>query len=282
MMFDDKGAPVLAAGPAMPVEVVGLTGVPMAGDSFNAVEDEKLAREVAERRTHEARMSSLAKDSKLTLENLLEGMKEGEVKTFKIVLKADVQGSVAPITDALSKMGTDKVKIRVIHSAVGGITESDVVLAGASGAVIIGFSVRPESSAQDLASKTGVDIRTYNIIYDLIDDIRKAASGLLGPRVQEKYLGRAEIRQVFNLPKIGAVAGCSVIDGKLVRTAKVRLLRDSVVVFTGKLASLKRFKDDAREVLSGFECGLSIEGYSDIKPGDQVEAFEMEEIAQSI
>jgi translation initiation factor IF-2 len=281
-MFDDKGAPVTSAGPSTPVEVIGLNGVPMAGDPFNAAEDERLARDVAERRSQETRQASLAKDSKLSLESLLEGLKEGEVKTFKVVLKADVNGSMAPISDALTKMSTDKVKIRIIHAAVGGITESDVSLASASGAIVIGFNVRPETSAQELAGKMGIEIRSYNVIYDLIDDVRKAASGLLAPRVQEKYLGRAQVKQIFNLPKVGTVAGCSIIDGKVTRAAKIRLLRDNVVVYQGKLASLKHFKDDVREVSSGNECGLSIENYSDLKPGDQIEAFEIEEIAQTI
>ena len=281
-MYDEHGAPMTEAGPSTPVEVIGLTGVPMAGDVFHAAESERIARDVADTRGREARTSALAKDSKLTLENLFADMKEGEVKTLKVLLKADVQGSVAPISDTLAKIGTDKVKVKVIHSAVGGITESDISLASASNAVVIGFNVRPETSAQDLAQKTGVDVRTYSVIFDLIDDVKKAAAGLLAPRIQEKYLGRAEIKQIFNLPKIGVIAGCSVVDGKIVRSAKVRLLRDSVVVYQGKLASLKRFKDDAREVSSGLECGLSIENYSDLKPGDVVEAFELEEFAATL
>jgi translation initiation factor IF-2 len=281
-MYDENGNAVAAAGPSTPVEVIGLTGVPLAGDVFNAAESERIARDVAGERAGDARQASLAKDSKLTLESLFGSIKDGEAKTFKIVLKVDVQGSLAPIADTIQKLGTEKVKMKVIHSGVGGIIESDVNLANASEAVIIGFNVRPETGVQETAAKVGVDIRTYNVIFDLIDDVKKAASGLLAPRIQENYLGRAEVKQIFNLPKVGVVAGCSVVDGKIARSARVRLLRDSVVVYQGKLGSLKRFKEDVREVQSGLECGLSIENYSDVKPGDLVEAFEVEEIAVTL
>src|SRR5215470_746903 len=273
-MVDDRGRKVEAAPPSFPAEILGLQGVPQAGDSFVAVTDEAKARQVAEFRHSKQRETELVKTSKVSLEELYDQIKSGDVKELRVVLKADVQGSVEALTEALSRMSTDEVKLRVIHGSVGGITESDVLLAAASNAIVIGFNVRPESKGASLAAKEGVDVRLYTIIYEAVADVRAAMEGMLEPVYREQTHGRVEIRQTFNIQGVGTVAGCYVTEGKIQRGSLVRLLRDQVVVHEGKLASLKRFKDDVREVAAGYECGLAIEGFQDIKQGDVIEAYE--------
>ena len=273
-MVDDQGRKVDAAPPSFPVEILGLQGVPQAGDSFVAVTDEAKARQVAEYRHSKQRETELVKSSKVSLEELYDQIKTGDVRELRVVLKADVQGSVEALTEALSRLSSDEVKFRVIHGSVGGITESDILLAAASNAIVIGFNVRPESKGAALAAKEGVDVRLYTIIYEAVADVRAAMEGLLEPTYREQILGRVEVRQIFNISGAGAVAGCYVAEGKVQRGSLVRLLRDQVVVHEGKLGSLKRFKDDVREVAAGYECGLAIEGFQDVKQGDVVEAYE--------
>jgi translation initiation factor IF-2 len=273
-MIDDHGRKVDTAPPSFPVEILGLQGVPLAGDSFVAVTDEAKARQVAEYRQSKQRETELVKSSKVSLEELYDQIKTGDVKELRVVLKADVQGSVEALTDALNRMSTDEVKLRVIHGSVGGITESDILLAAASNAIVIGFNVRPESKGAALAAREGVDVRLYTIIYEAVADIRAAMEGMLEPTFREQTQARVEVRQTFNIAGVGTIAGCYVTEGKLARGNLVRLLRDQVVVFEGKLASLKRFKDDVREVAAGYECGLSLEGFQDIKQGDVIEAYE--------
>ena len=273
-MIDDRSRKVETAPPSFPVEILGLQGVPQAGDSFVAVADEAKARQVAEFRQSKQRETELAKTSKVSLEELYDQIKAGDVKELRVVLKADVQGSVEALTEALVRMSSDEVKLRVIHGSVGGITESDVLLAAASNAIVIGFNVRPESKGAALAAKEGVDVRLYTIIYEAVADVRAAMEGMLEPTYREQVQGRVDVRQTFNIQGVGTVAGCYVTEGKIQRGNLVRLLRDHVVVHEGKLASLKRFKDDVREVAAGYECGLSIEGYQDVKQGDVIEAYE--------
>ena len=273
-MIDDRGRKVDAAPPSFPVEILGLQGVPQAGDSFVAVADEAKARQVAEYRHSKQRETELVKSSKVSLEELYDQIKAGDVKELRVVLKADVQGSVEALTEALSRMSTDEVKLKVIHGSVGGITESDILLATASNAIVIGFNVRPESKGAVLAAREGVDVRLYTIIYEAVADVRAAMEGMLEPAFREQTQARVEIRQTFNIAGVGTIAGCYVTEGKIARGNLVRLLRDHVVVFEGKLASLKRFKDDVREVAAGYECGLSLEGFQDIKQGDVIEAYE--------
>lgn len=273
-MIDDRGRKVEAAPPSFPVEILGLQGVPQAGDSFVAVADESKARQIAEYRHSKQRETELVKSSKVSLEELYDQIKAGDVKELRVVLKADVQGSVEALTDALSRMSTDEVKLKVIHGSVGGITESDILLATASNAIVIGFNVRPESKGAMLAAREGVDVRLYTIIYEAVADVRAAMEGMLEPTFREQSQARVDIRQTFNIAGVGTIAGCYVSEGKITRGSLVRLLRDHVVVFEGKLASLKRFKDDVREVAAGYECGLSLEGFQDLKQGDVIEAFE--------
>jgi translation initiation factor IF-2 len=273
-MIDDRGRKVDSAPPSFPVEILGLQGVPQAGDSFVAVADESKARQVAEYRQSKQRETELVKSSKVSLEELYDQIKTGDIKELRVVLKADVQGSVEALTEALNRMSTDEVKLKAIHGSVGGITESDVLLAAASNAIVIGFNVRPESKAAMLAAREGVDVRLYTIIYEAVADVRAAMEGMLEPTFREQTQARVEIRQTFNIAGVGTIAGCYVSEGKIARGNLVRLLRDQVVVFEGKLASLKRFKDDVREVAAGYECGLSLEGYQDIKQGDVIEAYE--------
>jgi translation initiation factor IF-2 len=273
-MIDDQGRKVDAAPPSFPVEILGLQGVPLAGDSFVAVADEAKARQVAEFRHGKQRETELVKSSKVSLEELYSQIKAGDVKELRVVLKADVQGSVEAVTEALTRMSTNDVKLRVLHGSVGGITESDILLAAASNAVVIGFNVRPESKGAALAAKEGVDVRLYTIIYEAVADVRAAMEGMLEPTYREQVHGRVEIRQIFNIVGVGTIAGCYVTEGKVARGHSVRLLRDQVVVHEGKLASLKRFKDDVRDVAAGYECGLSLEGYQDLKQGDVIESYE--------
>ena len=273
-MIDDHGRKVDVAPPSFPIEILGLQGVPQAGDAFVAVADESKARQVAEFRQGKQRETELVKSSKVSLEELYDQIKTGDVKELRVVLKADVQGSVEALTEALGRMSSDEVKLRVIHGSVGGITESDILLAAASNAIVIGFNVRPESKGAALAAREGVDVRLYTIIYEVVADIRAAMEGLLEPTFREQVLGRVEIRQTFNIQGVGTIAGCYVTEGKVQRGNLIRLTRDQVVVHEGKLASLKRFKDDVREVGAGYECGLSIEGFQDIKQGDVIEAYD--------
>ena len=281
-MIDDRGRKITEAGPSMPVEILGLTGVPAAGDTFIAVADEAKARQVAEHRRAKQRESELATTSKVSLEDLYSQMQAGGVKELKLVLKADVQGSVEAVRDALTRLNSDEVKLTVIHSSVGGINESDVLLAAASNAIVIGFNVRPESKASELATREGVDIRLYNIIYEVVSDVHDALEGMLEPTLRERVVGKAEIRQIFSIPSAGRVAGSFVTDGKITRGARARVVRDHVVVHDGKIGTLRRFKEDAREVASGYECGLTLENFQDVKEGDVVEVFEMEEVARHL
>jgi translation initiation factor IF-2 len=282
-MLGDKGQNVTEAGPSTPVEVLGLDGVPDAGEIFNVVDDEKAAKSLVEHRRDLRRKKELAGSAnRVSLENILDKIKSGDVKEVKVVLKADVQGSIEAIATALTKLSTETVGVNVISSGVGGITESDVSLAKASSAIVIGFNVRPAGKAQQLAEQEGVDIKLYQVIYDAIDDVKKAMVGMLAPISREKIMGKVEVRQIFTIPKAGTIAGSFVTDGKITRKAQLRLVRDSVVIYTGKVGSLRRFKDDASEVAQGYECGISIEGYNDIREGDVIEAFEMETIAPTL
>ncbi len=281
-MQNDRGEKVIEAGPSMPVELVGLSGVPDAGDIFVAMKDEKQAKEIATLRQIKHREIEFAKHTKLSLEDLYKRIQSGEVKDLNVVVKGDVQGSVEAVGETLRKLSTEAIRLNVIHSAVGAVTETDVNLAAASNAIIIGFNVRPEVKAQGHAEREGVDIRLYSIIYDAVEDVKKAMEGLLDPTFKEKFLGRVEIRDVFSVPKFGNVAGSYVTDGKMVRNAQVRLLRDNVVVYEGKMSSLRRFKDDVKDVSTGYECGIGLENYNDIKVGDIIEAFEMEKIATKL
>jgi translation initiation factor IF-2 len=281
-MMDDKGRKVDAAGPSTPVEILGLQGVPDAGSPFVAVTDEATARQVAEHRRGKQREASLVKTSKVSLEDLYQQIQTGDVKELRVVIKADVQGSVEALSEALSRLSTDEVRLNVLHASVGGITESDALLASASNAVVIGFNVRPESKATEIAEREGVDVRLYTVIYDALNDVRDAMEGLLEPTVREKTVGRAEVRQVFSVPSFGVIAGSFVTDGKIARNAMARLVRDHVVVYTGKVTSLRRFKEDAREVQSGYECGIGLENYQDVKTGDVIEAYETERVARRL
>jgi translation initiation factor IF-2 len=281
-MLDEAGRSVPSAGPSIPVEIQGLSEVPNAGEELAALGDERKAREIALFRQGKFRDVKLAKQQAAKLENMFEQMGEGEVKMLPLLIKADVQGSQEALTHALTRLSTDEVKVSVIHAAVGGITESDVNLALASNAVIIGFNTRADAAARKLAESSGVDIRYYNIIYEAVDEVKAALSGMLAPEKKENILGLVEIRQVFRISKVGTVAGCYVLEGLVRRNGRVRLLRDHVVIHDGELDSLKRFKDDVREVKSGFECGLSIKGYDDIKVGDQLEIYEVQEVARTL
>ncbi len=279
-LVSHTGVKVQEAGPSIPVEVNGLPNVPAAGDVFQVVKDERIAREIAEDRARKQRAAELAGAGKVSLEDLFAKIQEGSVKELALVIKADVQGSSEALVTGLEKMPTETVKLRVIHNGVGGITESDVLLAAASNAIIIGFNIRPEPKAAALAEQEGVDIRLYTIIYDAMNDIKAAMEGLLEPTLKERTLGRAEVRQVFTVSKAGTVAGSYVLDGTITRASVgVRVIRDNVVVYQGKLASLRRFKDDVREVQQGYECGISIENFNDIKSGDVIEAYAIDKIA---
>jgi translation initiation factor IF-2 len=281
-MYNDRGMQVREAEPSMPVEVLGLDSLPEAGDDFQVVTDTGKAKQIVMFREAKAREAALAKSSRLTLEQLHKQMQAGEVKELPIILKADVGGSSEVLTDTLHKLSNDKVKVRVISSGVGAINESDVLLASASNAVIIGFNVRPERNAASLAEQEKVDIRLHTIIYNLTDEIKRAMTGLLEPVFKEVYKGRAEVRETFRISKVGSVAGCIVQDGVLTRDSETRLLRDNVVVYTGKISSLRRFKDDVSEVRSGQECGVTLENYSDVKQGDVIEAFVTERVATEV
>jgi translation initiation factor IF-2 len=281
-MFDDRGRALDEAGPSTPIEILGLEGLPQAGDQFVVVAERERAREIADYREMKAREATLSKSSRVSLEGLAEQIKTAGMKELPVILKGDVQGSVEVINDLLNRLSNDQVKIKVLRTSVGAITESDVLLASASNAIIIGFNVRPERKAQEMAEQEKVDIRLHSIIYELQDEIKKAMTGLLDPTIKETYLGRADVQDTFRIPKAGTIAGCRVSDGVIKRDAEVRLLRDNVVVFKGKIASLKRFKDDAREVTSGMECGIAIANFNDVKAGDQIEAFLSEKVATQL
>ena len=282
-LVTDTGKKTAEAGPSVPVEVIGLPGVPGAGDLFTIVKDERVAREIAQERAMKQRAADLAGPAKVSLDDLFAKIQEGNVKELPIVIKADVQGSAEALASAVEKMPAGAVKLRVMHSGVGGITETDILLAAASKAIVIGFNIRPEPKAAALAEHEGVDVRLYSIIYDALNDIRAAMEGMLEPMLKERILGRAEVRQMFTIPKAGLVAGCYVVEGTMSRSSVgVRVLRDNVVVYEGKLGSLRRFKDDVREVQQGYECGITVENFNDLKPGDIIEDYVFDKVAAKL
>ena len=279
-MTDDDGKKIQKAGPSVPVEIIGLAEVPGAGDLLYAVDDERMARELVEQRKQKEKDERNKNFHKVTLDNLFASIQEGEMKELSIIVKADVQGSVEALRSSLEKLSNDEVRVRVIHGAVGAINESDVMLAAASGAIIVGFNVRPDRVATESAAAQGVDMRMYRIIYDCIEEMEQAMKGMLAPKYREVILGHAEVRTTFRISGVGTIAGCYVQDGKIQRAAQVRIVRDGIVIHEGVLSSLKRFKDDVKEVASGYECGCGFENFNDIKEGDVFEAFVMEEIKQ--
>ncbi|MBL8510958.1 MAG: translation initiation factor IF-2, partial [Betaproteobacteria bacterium] len=281
-MLDENGKAVNEAGPSIPVEVQGLTEVPVAGEDVMVLNDERKAREIALFRQGKFRDVKLAKQQAAKLENVFDQMAEGEVKSLAIIIKADVQGSYEGLAHALGKLTTNEVKVNVVHAGVGAITESDVNLALASKAIILGFNARADAGARKLIETSGVQVRYYNIIYEAVDDVKAALGGMLSPEIKESILGTVEIRNVFKISKVGAVAGCFVLDGLIKRSSRVRVIRDGVVIHSGELDSLKRFKDDVREVKAGFECGLSLKNFNDINVGDQIEAYEQVEVARTL
>jgi translation initiation factor IF-2 len=281
-MFDEAGRQVKAVGPSMPVEILGLSGTPNAGDDVLVVEDERRAREVAELREQRLRETKLASQQAAKLENIFNQMKEGQAATVNIMLKADVQGSAEALRDALEKLSTDEVRVKIIAAGVGGINESDLNLALASDAIVLGFNVRADAAARKLAADSEIDLRYYSVIYDAIDDVRQALSGLLAPELREEIIGLAEVKDVFKSSAMGAVAGCLVVDGMIKRGNPIRVLRDNVVIYEGELESLRRFKDDVNEVRAGSECGIAVKNYNDVKPGDQIEVYERVEVKRSL
>jgi len=281
-MLDENGKPTKEAGPSIPVEIQGLTEVPQAGDDFMVMVDERRAREIATYRAGKFRNTKLAKQQAAKLENMFSDMTAGEVKTLPIVLKADVQGSQEALAASLLKLSNDEVKVQMVYTGVGGISESDINLAIASKAIVIGFNVRADAGARKLAEGNDVDIKYYSIIYDAVDELKTAMAGMLAPERREEIIGHAEIRTVFVASKIGTVAGSYVLDGVVQRNAHFRLLRDNVVIYTGEIESVKRMKDDVKEVKEGFECGIKLRNYNDIKEGDQLEIFEVKEIARTL
>ena len=277
VMLNDKGERVEHAGPSMPVEITGLGDVPAAGDVLNAVADERLAKELVDQRKHEQKQEQFSSYEKVTLDNLFSHISQGDVKELPVIVKADVQGSVEAVRQSLEKLSNDEVRVKVIHGAVGAISESDVMLADASNAIIVGFNVRPDPVAKENAERDGVELRLYRIIYDAINDVETAMKGMLAPKTREVDLGRAEVRQVYKITGVGAVAGCYVLEGRITRSAEIRVVRDGIIIADDKLASLKRFKDDVKEVAKGYECGMGLTKFNDIKEGDIFEAYEIEE-----
>ncbi len=277
VMTNDNGKVVKEAGPSYPVEITGLAEVPSAGDTFNAVEDERLARELVEQRKHEAKQEQFKQYQKVTLDNLFSQIEQGEIKELPIIVKADVQGSVEAVKQSLEKLSNEEVRVKVIHGAVGAVSEGDVMLANASNAIIVGFNVRPDPVAADSAERDGVDIRLYRIIYDAIEEITTAMKGMLAPKFREVNLGRVEVRQVYKISNVGMVSGSYVLSGKITRNAEIRVVRDGIIVADDKMSSLKRFKDDVKEVAEGYECGITLEKFSDVHVGDIFEAYYMEE-----
>jgi len=281
-MFNDRGKKVKRIGPSMPAEVLGFSSLPQAGDKFYTLDSEKTARGISEIRQKTRREEILSRSRRITLEDLHEQIASGKLKELKIIIKADVQGSVEALCDSLQKLSTQEIALNIVHRGVGGINESDVMLSAASNAIIIGFNVRPGPSAEELAEKEGVDIHIYRVIYEVVEETKKAMEGLLEPEFKEIPLGRAEVKRIFRIPKVGTVAGCSVAKGKISRQSNVRLLRDNVIIYEGKLSSLRRFKDDVREVDAGFECGIGLENFNDVKENDILEAFTLEKIARKL
>ena len=281
-MLDHRGRMMKSAGPSVPVKLYGISGVPMAGDEFIVVKDEKTAKQIIGHRKATSQKQELTKRGPVSLDDLFDRINKEGVKELNIILKTDVQGSAEALSDSLVKQSTEEVNLNVIHSATGAITESDVMLATASGAIIIGFNVRATPRVVEVSEKENVDIRYYDVIYNAIKDIRLAMTGLLEPLLEEHIIGHAEVKEIFRVPKVGAVAGCQVTDGHVDRNANVRLLRDNVVVFDGKLASLRRFKEDVKEVQTGYECGIGLENFSDVKPADIFEVYEVEEVAAEL
>ena len=282
VLLNDRGIEAEAAGPSIPVEVIGLSGVPMAGDELIALKDEKDAKQVSEHRIQKHRSKELAKTSRLSLDKLYEKMKEGDIKDLNLILKADVHGSIEALSDSLTKLSNEEVKINIVHSGAGTIAESDVSLATVSNAIIIGFSVRPTSKVQALANEENVDMRFYNVIYDVIKDVKNAIAGMMASTFEERILGKADVREIFHVPKVGTIAGCYVTEGKIERGRLIRILRDGVVLYEGRNSSLRRYKDDVKEVQSGYECGIGIENYNDIKVGDMLESYYLEEIKPEV
>ena len=276
-MMDDKGRKVEEAGPSVPVEITGLGDVPVGGDIFNVVSDERLARELVEQRISERKEEQFNSQTKVTLDNLFEQMKEGDMKELKVIVKADVQGSVEAVRQSLEKLSNDEVRVHIIHGAVGAVSESDVMLANASNAIIVGFNVRPDPVAEENAKRDGVDMRMYRIIYDCIEEIESAMKGMLAPKYREVALGKAECRETYKISNVGMVIGGHVTNGKITRNALVRVVRDGIIVADDKVASLRRFKDDVKEVAEGYDCGITLEKFADIKQGDILEAYQMEE-----
>jgi translation initiation factor IF-2 len=281
-MFDDQGRAIDEAGPSTPVEILGISGVPAAGDPFEGVESEKFAKQISQKRLDYLRIESAKKVKKVTLESLNEMIREGEVQELRIIVKADVDGSSQALKEALEKLSTDEIRVKVIHSSTGGINESDVMLASASNAIIIGYHVRPAGRVSEIAEKEHVSIKFYNIIFEATDQIKAAMEGMLSPEIKEEITGTGEIRQVFKVSKVGSIAGSVMLSGKIERSNKVRLVRDSVVIFDGKLKSLKRFKDDVSTVEAGQEFGFGLEGFNDIKDGDTFESYKLIEIAKTL
>jgi translation initiation factor IF-2 len=280
-LINDQGKRVKEAGPAMPVEVIGFSGVPQVSAEFTCVDDEKKARSIGEYWMRKERERELSASSKITLEQLYQKIKEG-IKELNVIIKGDVQGSIEALSESLNKLSTTDIKVKIIHSSTGTVTETDVMLASASNAVIIGFNVRPDARVIEIAEKEGVDIKLYDIIYNVIADVKAAMEGLLEPVYKEVTQGRAEVRQLFKVPKIGTIAGSYVLDGKITRQSSLKLVRDGVVIYTGKISSLRRLKDDVREVLSGFECGIGIENFNDLREGDIIEAYTSEKVEQKL
>jgi translation initiation factor IF-2 len=281
-LTDERGNRIKEAGPATPVQLTGFDDVPNAGDSLQVLDDEAQARIIGQMRQEKAREASQQKTSRMSLDQLFQKMQAGTVKDLNLILKADVQGSVEVLNETLRKLSTSEVKVNVIHSSVGAVSTNDVLLASASDAIIVAFNVRPERSAGELAEKEGVDIRPYTVIYNLVDEMKAAMTGLLDPKFQEVFQGRAEVRNTFKVPKAGTIAGCMVVDGVIPRSASVRLLRDNRVILEGKIASLRHFKNDVSEVRQGFECGIAIEKFQDVKVGDVIEAFKVEQLAAAL
>jgi translation initiation factor IF-2 len=279
MLTNERGEQITEAGPSIPVEIQGLSGVPQAGDEFIVLTEDKMAKSVAASRQLKARETELGSASKVSLENLFEKMAEQDVKELRVILRADVQGTLQAFGQAAENLSTKVIRVRSLHEGTGSITENDIHLAAASDALIIGFNVRPSAKVKELADREKVDIRTYDVIYHALEDIEKAMKGMLDPTFEERVIGVAEVRETFQVPKIGTIAGCSVISGKIERNARVRVLREGVVLYTGKITSLRRFKDDAKEVLTGFECGIGVDHYNDLKIGDNLEAFILDEVA---
>ena len=281
-MFNERGQKIKEAGPSTPVSILGLNGAPTAGDNLNVLEDEKEARDIAAKREQLLRIQGIKTQTHITLEEIGRRIALGNFQELNIIVKADVDGSIEALSDSLIKLSTEEIRVNVIHKAVGAISESDVLLAVASNAIIIGFQVRPMPGARKLAEKESIEIRLYSVIYDAIEEVKSGIEGMLAPEQKEEVTATAEVRETFKISKVGIIAGCMVKEGKLTRTAKVRVIRDGIVIHTGTLGSLKRFKDDVKEVAAGFDCGLNIESYNDIQVGDVIEAFEIVEIKRKL